>query len=706
MLLVNDILHIKSDSGYKDVRILWISSNYETCFTIDLNISKIIIVERKINEIEDLIKDDVAELYNDSKQYTLDEYLSDSAKIRAEKAFEVVTYIFEQQSEPYLFDSHIRRKVILDAKQKFKVGQTVIYKYLRLFWQGGKLKNSLIPNFSNCGGLGEEKNYNKKTGRVSFEEMISGKRSGVIVDKDMKVIFQKVIDRYFNKTKERTLTKAYDLMIKDFFTYIDNGKKMVYDKSKIPTFRQFEYWYYKNRDLEEEIKSRKGNKKFSLNYRALTSNSTFEAFGPGHRYQLDATVADVYLVSRIDRTSIIGRPIVYLVVDVFSRLITGIYVGLEGPSWNGAASAIYNCCENKVEFCKKYGIDITNDQWPSEGLPQIILGDRGEMVGPIGEKIVEELNITLENTPSYRGDAKGIVEQKFSAINYNIKHWTPGAIKNEYRERGERDYRLDAVLDIDDFTKIILYAVLEKNNNPIKNYPLFKELIEDKVNPIPTEIWNWGIKNRTGMLKRVSNDLLRMSLMRKGRASVTKYGIIFKKVIYNTNLPEENSWYMKSRVLGQERIEIVYDNRDMSTIFIVDGKNLIPCSVKEENQFYANKTIEEIEDCHFNNDVNYEKLTNYKNQNILNMNCNVEGVINEAIKKGNGEKKNVKDIKDNRKNENYVIRKEQSLTNLGSKDNKNKKSNNLQKSTLYEDDLYDSNAKNINFIRNRKKRAN
>lgn len=249
MLLLYDILHIKSGFGNKDVRILWISNNYETCFTIELNVSKIIVEKRKINEIEDLIKDNVIELYNDSQQYaiTMDENLSNSAKIHFDKAFEVVKYIFEQQNEPYIFDCHIRRKIILDASQKFNMSQTVIYKYLR---QGGKLKSSLIPNFCNCGCPGEEKKYNIKSGRVSFEEMLSGKKSGVIVDEDMKEIFHIVIERYFNKPKERTLTKVYDLMIKDFFSYIDNGERKVYDKSEIPTFRQFEYWYYKNRNLE------------------------------------------------------------------------------------------------------------------------------------------------------------------------------------------------------------------------------------------------------------------------------------------------------------------------------------------------------------------------------------------------------------------------------------------------------------------------
>ena len=55
----------------------------------------------------------------------------------------------------------------------------------------------------------------------------------------------------------------------------------------------------------------------------------------------------------------------YAIIDVYSRLVTGIYVGLEGPSWIGAMMALDNMIEDKVEYCKKYGIKITEEEWPS-----------------------------------------------------------------------------------------------------------------------------------------------------------------------------------------------------------------------------------------------------------------------------------------------------------------------------------------------------
>ncbi|HAD78636.1 MAG TPA: transposase, partial [Flavobacteriaceae bacterium] len=84
--------------------------------------------------------------------------------------------------------------------------------------------------------------------------------------------------------------------------------------------------------------------------RPILSNSTQETDGPGTRFQVDATIADIYLVSSFNRSLIIGRPVIYGIIDVYSRLFTGVYVGLEGPSWTGAMMALDNMITDKVFY--------------------------------------------------------------------------------------------------------------------------------------------------------------------------------------------------------------------------------------------------------------------------------------------------------------------------------------------------------------------
>ena len=71
----------------------------------------------------------------------------------------------------------------------------------------------------------------------------------------------------------------------------------------------------------------------------------------------------------------------------------------------------------------------------------------------------------------------------------------------DFKQRGARDYRLDAKLTIKDLTKIIIAEVIYHNNHHYLNgYPRDKEMIKDEIKPVPIELWNWGITNRSGKL--------------------------------------------------------------------------------------------------------------------------------------------------------------------------------------------------------------
>ena len=62
-------------------------------------------------------------------------------------------------------------------------------------------------------------------------------------------------------------------------------------------------------------------------------------------------------------------------------MICGIYVGLESGSYLGAMMALLNATTDKVEFCKQYGIEIEEKDWPVHHLPESITADRGELEG-------------------------------------------------------------------------------------------------------------------------------------------------------------------------------------------------------------------------------------------------------------------------------------------------------------------------------------
>ncbi len=211
--------------------------------------------------------------------------------------------------------------------------------------------------------------------------------------------------------------------------------------------------------------------------------------GPGSKYQIDATVGDIYLVSQFDRSNIIGRPVMYFMTDVFSRMVTGMYIGLEGPSWIGAMMAIANAASDKVAYCREYGISIAEEEWPCHHIPAVILGDRGEMESKNADNLVSMLGVRIENAPPYRADLKGIIEQHFRTINFNATVFLPGRVKPDMAERGGKDYRLDAKLDIRQFTAIIIKCVLYYNNSHyMESFEKSGRMMEAGVESIPLRL--------------------------------------------------------------------------------------------------------------------------------------------------------------------------------------------------------------------------
>jgi hypothetical protein len=468
-------------------------------------------------------------------------------------------------------------------------------------------------------------------------------------------------------------------MIMDYYSIdIDNiGNKKVLSSNKIPTRWQFRDWFkiFQRKQFDKIIKKRKGNKNYNLNNRPLPSNSVYETKGPGFRYQIDATITGVQLVNRL-KNKAIGKPIIYFVIDVFSRMIVGVYVGLEGPSWNGASSAIYNCTEDKVKFCKRYGLDITPETWLNSTLPVNLLADRGELAGTLPEKATENLNMHVDNTPSWRADLKGAVEQSFHTAELNFKHWLPGAIKHEYRKRGEVDPKKQAKLNIVEFTRIVLRVIINHNHKLLEDYIPTKEMIDDNLIFTPTEIWKWGLKNASGALRSLPDDFVKLNLMRRAKATITEKGIKFHDYYYDCEKAFIEGWYSYARSKGYWHVDICFDQRNMDYIYIIDDKTgkYDICILKKEYSAFAGKTYDELIEYEDSLEIDKMNLRDYRNQNDLNMNVGIKHDVENAIKTYDEQSTNVnemvRDVYKNRADENKSYRKEQALI-LNNQENKN-----------------------------------
>lgn len=712
LLAVNTL--IKYEDRDKSIeRILWIGHDSKNVVTISIfeNVYKFKI--RMMEEILDGIKDGYIKIIDDDplKRLVIDEDISDKNKELRDKAWEIVSSIMV---EPDIYDSKKRRKMILSASKKFNVSERTIYKYLQRYFQRGMNRNALLPDFDNCGGKSKEKkNGMRKRGRPKRFNDIVGE--GINITDDIKRIFRIALNRYYYTNRQNPLTVTYQLMIRDFFSEefkIQNSVRIPIIKpiGEIPSFNQFKYWFYKERNLKKEVSSRKSAKKYELQHRAVLGDSTFQVQGNGV-YQIDATIGDIFLTSSYRKGWIIGRPVIYICMDTFSRYITGLYVGLEGPSWNGAMMAIANSTMDKVEFCKDYGIEITKEQWMVKNIiPDTIRADRGEWEGKVAEGLINGLNIKVENTSSFRGDMKAIVERYFRTINEKTKPFIPGFIDKDYRERGSRDYRLDGKLSLYNFTQIMIKIVLHHNNcNWLSNYNRDEMMIADDIECIPSKLWEWGLKNRAGKLRTVSQDIVMLHLLKTDYALITGKGIKYKGIFYGCKLALTERWFEKARNNGSWKVQISFDSRNMNYIYIKneDGKGFEKCYLLDHQDRYLNQSLEEIE---YLIKAEKTKEKGYEEQVLqhkVDLMTEIEAIVKEADKSFNSEgtvnesnRKRIKGIRESRQIEKMLNRKEESFE-LNIKDH-NSKGEIINLSKINEED-YDNDLNNIDILRKKQK---
>lgn len=460
------------------------------------------------------------------------------------------------------------------------------------------------------------------------------------------------IKKFHFSAKQMTLRDSYEMML--FTQYTDGNGKLAEDK---PTWDSFRHYYYDNgynMNPQKDI-SRKGLTWYQRNVRPIIGNATTWKDGIGH-YQMDATEADIYLVSKLDKSIIIGRPNIYLAVDTRTQLIAGIYVGLSADD-TAVMSCLANAAENKVKYCKRYGITISPEQWPSKGLPSSIITDQGkEFVGKRLEELCIRYGVEIENLPPFRPDQKSLVEKTFDIMQSRYKPILrgKGIVGLDAQERWAVDYRGQATLNLEEFTRIIIHCVIYINNRLLKNYSLTASMIENHIVATSAKLWSWFEHTNDSQIIPIDEyDIYYMCLKRKS-SIINRKGIKHNGFWY----VNENIGSIMRKVKNTKKVMIAYDVNDISCVYLIENAEYIPFYLsKNENQYNGLCDIERkmIQDKIKKQNKEYEEVDIASKINMLN---EIQDIVDEAeIDKNitNKEKVQGKKIKDAKKREKDLL---------------------------------------------------
>lgn len=363
--------------------------------------------------------------------------------------------------------------------------------WIKSYFIGGMTEIALTPKYSQCGAPGEDRCYKRKTTDARIEIIRLGYKEFCKKGSSMAHALKLTNDKYYNCEVHGPNRIEYQ----EFRRYAAKLFPSHFERKK---------WKY-------------GTKYARSNNRLLGGRANDIANGPGTLFQIDWTSLDIDVVHSINRNKSIGRPILYLVVDTYSRMITGILITLKHASFQTCCRALYNAAIDKVKFAKQFGEEISSTDWECSSVPQNAVADGGSDVlnhktDSIGKGFFK---MGIATTESYRGDLKAIVER----LNRTLKTYLSdsldgfGQAQNKFKRRKGVDTRKEACLTMKELYRIVIKLVIDYNHTTIRTYPKTEQLVADDTMLIPAQIWRHAMENGYGYVKRVDPEVLWLSLL-------------------------------------------------------------------------------------------------------------------------------------------------------------------------------------------------
>lgn len=183
---------------------------------------------------------------------------------------------------------------------------------------------------------------------------------------------------------------------------------------------------------EVKFLRRRGDSKASNAY--LLRDGTFNDHdAPWARVQMHHTPLDIEVVDEESRETV-GRAFCTIAVDVYSRVIVGIYISLDPIGVLSTGLCLHHAMLPKGAWLKRVGVA---NAWPCHGRPAVLHFDNGkEFLSEPIRKACERLDIRIEHRPVLTPHFAGVVERIFRTLN-GFLHAQKGSTFSNPGHRGD-----------------------------------------------------------------------------------------------------------------------------------------------------------------------------------------------------------------------------------------------------------------------------
>ncbi|GFD86822.1 hypothetical protein KUL150_28810 [Alteromonas sp. KUL150] len=583
---------------------------------------------------------------------TAAEFASDSDKAIRDQRFSVIQNIVE---DPEFFISSRRKELFKDAKSKFNKQAKFLWQICRLYWRKGLVPNALIGKYCNSGASGKTRNCNKP--RVwRGKEGTGDEKPIAAVTPRTREHFDTVIKRHYlaqRKTFEQThlkLQALYQTLYRD-----------IADED-IPTINQLRQHYQMTYIEVEVLKQRIDKHKYEKDVKAKRSTVNTEVNGPADIFGTDATRAKIHLVSKKDRSLIVGKPTLILVKDVFSRMVMGWYLGFENPSYYSNVLAFASAISDKTSEYTEAGFETVPDGLLPVAICQKISGDKGELYTHRGETLRKNFGVTFTTSRSYGSDANGIIERALQSVEKSFEHDLPGiAQPPKAKKQGGKDSRLVANVTIEELREYVLEEILLHNQlADLSNSYDRDDDMPTGLPLTPISLWRWGIKNRMGTVRTVSKKNFLLTMLPRGMATASVKGFCFEGLYFWSERLEELGFFEKNRTIAPyDQLECIFDPSSMNNLVVIlPGKKpeFVQCYLSDRSRYYRDCSLQEVKVLQRANRKTDEKTKKEHNNALIIREIRKDEFIKELKRKKphshlKSDAERLRDIPENRKAE-------------------------------------------------------
>jgi putative transposase len=485
---------------------------------------------------------------------------------------------------------------------------------------------SLHPRLDRCGAPGvrrpsnpgKRKKAGRKTVKQRVEEAYTGKpalpeQPGMSTEWFALVLSG---DAAIAAPKPRMRVR-YDRIVETRFVsdWVQKGpvlKPVMPKQGHYPNYRQVQWALTTEYTRLQRLRQSTTPGHFARSLRGLRGTMREGSAGPGHMWAIDSTIGDIFLRSSLNRAWIVGRPIVYIIVDVWSTAVVGFHVCLAGPSWATAKLALFNACADPLLLGELGGYDPILSLDPSPTRPYSLMCDRGEYLSNAASATFIRLIDCASYAPPYRPDLKGLVEVLHRIAKDAAYHeFVPGAIdarRKEFELRQSDPMR--SALTVREFVHYLHITFAIYNLTADRSHLVDAQMRAIGVVATPAGLWAFGHAAGIAFRRHTSPDDLVATLLATAEARIVSGGVEFDRARYEIDHQGMADWSGEARNFGRTSLPIYHYPGSTSRIWTprgtATGLAVLPLSDQSQP---SGVTREEYEDA-----FAYSNLANAQNE--------------------------------------------------------------------------------------------